>query len=122
MGRKRDRVIARNAGSPREDVASTTDMLAFTAAGAVGAAWLGSMLTRKGWEPKAVSGVLTIVGALLAGTTDNEFLRALGTGALGGSGARLVLLLFADDGKSRTQAPVGSTIGASPRIVEAVAA
>lgn len=98
MGRKREQVV-RNAAQARVDETSTTDTIVFTAAGAIGAALLGAALTRKGWEPRYVSGAITVVGWLLAHLGDSEVLRALGAGAMGGSGAQLVLLLFAEEAR-----------------------
>ena len=98
MGKKHeDKHRPRNAEQPpRADELSATHQLAYTAAGAAGSALLGAILTRKGWAPKAVSGTLAVLGALLAGMSDSETLRAVGAGAMSGSGAQLVLMLFAE--------------------------
>jgi len=81
---------------PHAEELSATQQLAFTAAGAAGSALLGAILTRKGWAPKTVSGTLAVLGALLAGMSDSDTLRAVGAGAMSGSGAQLVLMLFAE--------------------------
>lgn len=75
---------------------STVQQLAFTAAGAAGSALLGAILARQGYAPKTVSGALAALGAGLAGIGDSDALRALGAGAMSGSGAQLVLMLFAE--------------------------
>ena len=79
-----------------EEGTSTAQQLVFTAAGAAGAALLGAMLSRKGWHPKTVSGTLAGLGAALAGVGDSDALRAIGAGAMSGSGAQLVLMLFSE--------------------------
>jgi len=82
----------------REDTegTSTVQQLAFTAAGAAGAAALSAILARQGYAPKHVSGTLAVIGAGLAGIGDSDALRALGAGAMSGSGAQLVLMMFAE--------------------------
>ncbi len=116
---------------------STTHQLAFTAAGAAGSALLGAILTRKGWAPKIVSGTLAALGALLAGVSESDVLRAVGTGAMSGSGAQFVLMLFAeyedkkhdrsgnrDNDALHTVARVDSAVTANtnvPRVVQAAA-
>lgn len=88
---------ARYAAEPAHtDGTSTVQQLAFTAAGAAGAALLGAVLAQRGYAPKTVSGALAALGAGLAGIGDSKALRALGAGAMSGSGAQLVLMLFAD--------------------------
>jgi hypothetical protein len=75
---------------------STVQQLAFTAAGAAGAALLGAILARQGHAPKTVSGALAALGAGLAGIGDSDALRAFGAGAMSGSGAQLVLMLLSE--------------------------
>ena len=85
------------AASPAStEKAATVQQLLFTAAGAAGSALLGAMLSRQGHAPKKVSGALAALGAGLAGIGDSEALRALGAGAMSGSGAQLVLMLFSE--------------------------
>jgi hypothetical protein len=83
---------------------STVQQLAFTAAGAAGSALLGAILARQGYAPKTVAGTLTALGAGLAGIGDSDALRALGAGAMSGSGAQLVLMLFAEH-EEKKEAP-----------------
>lgn len=93
---------------------STVQQLAFTAAGAAGSALLGAILARQGYAPKTVSGALAAVGAGLAGIGDSDALRALGAGAMSGSGAQLVLMLFAEHEERKNVASATSTFaGAS---------
>lgn len=89
---------------------STVQQLVFTAAGAAGSALLGAMLSRQGYAPKTVSGALAALGAGLAGIGDSDALRALGAGAMSGSGAQLVLMLFSEyeDRKSVASNPPSS--------------
>lgn len=75
---------------------STAQQLALSAAGAAGSALLGAILARRGFAPKTVSGALAALGAGIAGVGGNEALRAFGAGAMSGSGAQLVLMLFAE--------------------------
>lgn len=92
-----DKRKPRHAAQPPDtEEMSTAEQLALTAAGAAGSALLGAYLTRKGWAPKMVSGAIAALGALLAGIGENEALRAVGAGAMSGSGAQLVLMLFAE--------------------------
>lgn len=77
------------------DAMPPAQQLAFTAAGAIGAALLGATLARRGWRPQNVSAGMTALGALVAAGSDNAALRAIGAGAMSGSGAQLVLTLFA---------------------------
>jgi len=143
MGKKHEeKHKPRNTEQPSHaEELSTTQQLAFTAAGAAGSALLGAILTRKGWAPKTVSGTLAVLGALLAGVSDSETLRAVGAGAMSGSGAQLVLMLFAEhedkkrdrsgnsaDDALRTGARVDSAVTAGdamngnvPRVVQAAA-
>ena len=74
----------------------TVQQLAFTAAGAAGSALLSALLARRGYAPKTIAGAIAAVGAGIAGVGDNHAFRALGAGAMSGSGAQLVLMLFAE--------------------------
>lgn len=78
------------------EATSTVQQLAFTAAGAAGSALLSAILARQGYAPKHVSGALAAIGAGLAGIGESDTLRAIGAGAMSGSGAQLVLMLFAE--------------------------
>jgi hypothetical protein len=78
------------------DRLSTVQQLAFTAAGAAASALLGAILARRGYAPKTLSGAIAALGAALVGIGDSDALRALGAGAMSGSGAQLVLMLFAE--------------------------
>ncbi len=96
---------ARHAVEPANtEGASTVQQLAFTAAGAAGSALLGAILARQGYAPKHVSGALAAIGAGLAGIGDSDALRALGAGAMSGSGAQLVLMLFAEHEEKKNAA------------------
>ena len=75
---------------------SVVQQLVFTVAGAAGSALLGAILARQGHAPKTVSGALAALGAGLAGIGESDALRALGAGAMSGSGAQLVLMLFSE--------------------------
>ncbi len=75
---------------------STVQHLAFTAAGAAGSALLVALLARRGYPPKKITGALAALGAGLAAIGDNDALRAFGSGAMSGSGAQLVLMLFSE--------------------------
>lgn len=108
---------ARSAG------ASTAQHLALSAAGAAGSALLGAILARRGFARKTVSGALAALGAGIAGVGGNEALRALGAGAMSGSGAQLVLMLFAEyaeHGHSNDPpAPTTATIDATAEPITA---
>jgi len=105
--------IAGHAAEPAHaDGASTVEQLAFTAAGAAGAALLGAILAQRGYAPKTVSGALAALGAGLAGIGDSKALRALGAGAMSGSGAQLVLMLFAEYEDKKTAATDVPTVAA----------
>lgn len=105
---------ATNANMPvNSDQLSTVHQLAFTAAGAAGSALLGAILARKGYAPKTIAGVIAAVGAALAGISDSDALRALGAGAMSGSGAQLVLMLFAEHEESKKVESGGATTAAS---------
>jgi hypothetical protein len=91
------------------EVPSTVQQLAFTAAGAAGSALLGAILARKGYAPKTVSGAIAALGAGLAGIGDSDALRAIGAGAMSGSGAQLVLMLFAEYEDSKNVASSSPT-------------
>ena len=97
------------------DGSSTVQQLAFTAAGAAGSALLGAMLSRQGYAPKTVSGALAALGAGLAGIGDSDALRALGAGAMSGSGAQLVLMLFSEYEDKRNVASDAPTAASGNR-------
>jgi len=100
MGNKDNTEKRHRAHQPGERANSegmpTVQQLAFTAAGAAGSALLSALLARRGYAPKTVAGTLTALGADIAGVGENHAFRALGAGAMSGSGAQLVLMLFAE--------------------------
>jgi len=113
---------ATNANMPvNSDWLSTVQQLAFTAAGAAGSALLGAILARKGYAPKTIAGVIAAVGAAFVGISDSDALRALGAGAMSGSGAQLVLMLFAEHEDRQKGASNTATTAASDGHVTAQA-
>lgn len=94
----------------------TVQQLAFTAAGAAGSALVSALLARRGYAPKTVAGAIAALGAGIAGVGENHAFRALGAGAMSGSGAQLVLMLFAEyEEKKNVAANDAVTVGeASP--------
>lgn len=94
----------------------TVQQLALTAAGAAGSALLNALLARRGYAPKTVAGAIAALGAGIAGVGENHAFRALGAGAMSGSGAQLVLMLFAEyEEKKNVAANDAVTVGeASP--------
>lgn len=102
---------------------SMLQQLVFTAAGAAGSALLGAILARQGHAPKTVSGALAALGAGLAGIGDSDALRALGAGAMSGSGAQLVLMLFSEyESKKNSVNDASITVAASGEHAPAAAA
>ena len=102
---------ATNANVPvNSERLTTVQQLVFTAAGAAGSAVLGAILARKGHAPKTIAGVMAAIGAAFAGISDSDALRALGAGVMSGSGAQLVLMLFAEHEDRQT---VGSNTAPS---------
>lgn len=88
---------AANANMPvNSERLPTMQQLAFTGAGAAGSALLGAVLAQEGYEPKTIAGTIAALGAALAGISESDALRAFGAGAMSGSGAQLVLMLFAE--------------------------
>ena len=75
--------------------------LGYTAAGAAGAAFLGSILARQGWAPKTVASALTAVGAGLAWKGDGSTIRNVGAGTMSAAGGQLALMVI-DDHEQKT--------------------
>jgi hypothetical protein len=87
----------------------TVQQLAFTAAGAAGSALLSALLARRGYAPKTVAGALAAIGAGIAGVGHSDAFRALGAGAMSGSSAQLVLMLFAEYEEKKNVAGAAAT-------------
>jgi hypothetical protein len=103
------------------DQLSTVQQLAFTAAGAAGSALLGAILARKGYAPKTIAGVIAAIGAAFGGISDSDALRAVAAGAMSGSGAQLVLMLFLEHEDRQKVGSDGATTAASDGHVPAEA-
>lgn len=115
---------ATNANMPvNDEQLSTVQQLVFTAAGAAGSALLGAILARKGYAPKTIAGVIAAVGAAFAGISDSDALRALGAGAMSGSGAQLVLMLFAEhDDRSKVGSNTSTSVASNGHMTAQAAA
>ena len=131
MGNKDNTEKQHRAHHPGEhantDGMPTVQQLAFTAAGAAGSALLSALLARRGYAPKTVAGALAAIGAGIAGVGESNAFRALGAGAMSGSGAQLVLMLFAEheekkNASSGAASAVDVTTNAAATVGDAVPA
>jgi hypothetical protein len=66
----------------------------YTAAGAAGAAVVGVILTREGWEPKSAAGLLAAAGGAASWASEDARIQCLGAGAMSAAGGQLALLLL----------------------------
>lgn len=95
------RARAANDNSPE---ALSLRRLSYTAAGAAGTAFTGSILARQGWAPKTIAGTLAAVGAGLAWKGDGEPVRSVGAGVMSAAGSQLALMII-DDHEAKKAPP-----------------
>ncbi len=68
--------------------------IGYTAAGAAGAAVVGVILSREGWEPKSAAGLLAAVGGAASWASEDVRIQCLGAGAMSAAGGQLALLVL----------------------------
>lgn len=86
------------ADSPRAGTRRTSpnelEHLGYTAAGAVGTAFLGGVLARQNWQPTTIAAVLATAGGVLAWSGKSPAQRQVGTGTMAAGTGQLALLLL----------------------------
>jgi hypothetical protein len=82
--------------SRRPYTETSTQRLAYTAAGAAGTAFVGGLLAKQDWKPMTIASVLTAVGTAVAWSGNTPMLQSIGAGAMAASGGQLLLQAMDD--------------------------